>query len=65
MMLNFREKNNNIAVVDLSGENRPIPHPVRKFEEAFRPYRKFLFSPITSPEKEGGQIYMQDCEYGF
>ena len=35
-----RTANNNITVFDLSGQDRPIPNPVRTFEEAFRPYRK-------------------------
>jgi len=36
-----RAENNNITVADLSGLDRPIPNPVRTFEEAFKHYRKF------------------------
>lgn len=38
----IRTANNNITVFDLSGEDRPIPNPVRTFEEAFRPYPDIL-----------------------
>ena len=43
----FRADNNNITVADLSSLDRPIPNPVRTFEEAFKHYRKC--SSVQSP----------------
>ncbi|XP_065891815.1 probable ATP-dependent RNA helicase DDX53 isoform X2 [Dysidea avara] len=38
----IRADNNNITVADLSSLNRPIPNPVRTFEEAFKHYPDIL-----------------------
>ena len=37
----FRKDNMEISVLDLSGESRSIPNPVKSFHEAFRDYRTF------------------------
>ena len=47
----LRTTNNNISVFDLSEQVRPIPNPVRTFEEAFKPYRKYI-NNITAVVQE-------------
>jgi len=46
-ILTFRADNNNITVADISGLNRPIPNPVRTFEEAFKHYRKSIYHHLS------------------
>jgi len=44
----IRQKKNNISVVDLSEESRPIPNPVLTFEDAYTDFRKSFSNFYTT-----------------
>lgn len=46
-----REKNNNIKVKNLFGENENIPNPIQTFSQAFKNYPEVM----TEIEKQGFQ----------
>ena len=51
LLVFLRQKRNNISVVDLSEESRPIPNPVLTFEDAYANFRKmFIIIYKLSPK---------------